>query len=78
MFGSYVSPDLVDHMIHFEHVEWHANWDHEPANTIKARREIFARAASENALVHAAHLPFPGLGYLSQEGDGWRFQAFGK
>ena len=37
-------------------------------------RLLLRRAAAENALIHAFHFPFPGVGYVRAAGDGWRFE----
>ena len=70
--------DLIDHPIHFKHIDWPATWDLDPAQTIQSRRELFARAAREKALVHGAHLAFPGLGHVVTEDDHWCYQPLGK
>ena len=44
----------------------------EPA-AAATRRTVFARAAKENLLIGAAHLPFPGLGHLRQVGSSYRW-----
>jgi hypothetical protein len=33
---------------------------------------LLDRAAVDNALVHAFHFPFPGVGHVVSLGDGWR------
>jgi len=36
-----------------------------------ARRALMNRAVSEELMVLALHLPFPGLGMVDAAGDGW-------
>lgn len=50
-------------------------FDSDAAQAAKARQQVFARVAREGALVAGAHLQFPGLGYLSAQGKGWRWVA---
>ena len=33
-----------------------------------------AGSMQENALIHAFHFPFPGVGYVRADGEGWRFE----
>ena len=41
---------------------------------MRSRRMLLRRAVEENALIHAFHFPFPGVGYVREDGDGWRFE----
>lgn len=71
--------DTVDHMLHFEHIDWTPNWDELPAQSASTRRELFGRISREGALVHGFHLPFPGMGHLTEPGpDCWRYEPVGK
>ncbi|MGR6918332.1 MBL fold metallo-hydrolase [[Actinomadura] parvosata] len=56
------------------HPQWRTPWDHDAARSVAARRRLLARAADEDLLVHAYHLPFPGLGRIERHGDAfaWR------
>ena len=69
----YIS-DTVLHPIHLEHPEWCAAVDFAPDQVTATRHRIFNRAAAEKALVLAFHFPFPGLGYITQKGEGWEWQ----
>jgi len=69
----YIS-DAVIHEIHLEQPDWYTKYDLAPEQTITTRRQLLDWAATENALVHAFHFPFPGLGYVIQKGDGWQWQ----
>jgi hypothetical protein len=42
---------------------------------VRTRRQLLDRAAKEDLLVLTAHFPFPGLGRVSAEGEGWRWAA---
>ena len=39
-----------------------------------AATRSLARAADEHLLIHAYHLPFPGLGTITRHGDAYRWQ----
>ena len=66
--------DAVLHSIHIEEPEWCAAVDFAPDQVVATRRRILNRAANDKALVLAFHFPFPGLGYVIQKGEGWRWQ----
>jgi glyoxylase-like metal-dependent hydrolase (beta-lactamase superfamily II) len=67
--------DTVLHQIHLEHPEWHTKfYDHDLEQAELTKRRIFDRAASDKALVLAFHFfPFPSLGYISKQGEGWQW-----
>jgi len=67
--------DTMDLPIHIEQTTWHPDWDEAPEQAMVSRRMLLQRADAENALIHAFHFPFPGLGYVRKDGDGWRFEA---
>jgi glyoxylase-like metal-dependent hydrolase (beta-lactamase superfamily II) len=68
--------DTMDLPIHIEQTTWHPAWDELPAEGLRSRRMLLQRAAEENALIHAFHFPFPGLGYVRATGVGWRFEPY--
>ena len=62
--------DTLGHPIHSEH----PHWNPEGEQSLASRREILKRAESAD-LVHVFHFPFPGLGHMIPDGDGWHWQA---
>jgi glyoxylase-like metal-dependent hydrolase (beta-lactamase superfamily II) len=66
--------DTVLHPIHIEQPEWCALVDLIPDEVVATRRRILSQAGAEKALVMAFHFPFPGLGYISQTGEQWKWQ----
>ena len=66
--------DTMDLPIHIEQTTWHPAWDEQPELGLRSRRMLLRRAVEENALIHAFHFPFPGVGYVRPSGDGWRFE----
>ncbi|MER7244429.1 hypothetical protein [Kribbella sp. NPDC000426] len=48
------------------HPDWATPWDLDQEVSIASRRAILARAADEHLLIHAYHLPFPGLGHVER------------
>jgi glyoxylase-like metal-dependent hydrolase (beta-lactamase superfamily II) len=75
---AYNISDVVVHPLFVEHPEWAPDVDMDAAQADGTRRHFYARAAEENALVFAHHLgPFPNLGHIVRQGEGWRWQPIG-
>jgi glyoxylase-like metal-dependent hydrolase (beta-lactamase superfamily II) len=69
--------DLVYEPKDMEDAQWYSIFDFDPKQAIATRRRVFEQAARDGTLLMAYHLPFPGLGYVSRHGVGWRWQPFG-
>lgn len=63
--------DLIYDELQLSHPGWSTPWDHDTAGAIASRRRLLDWAAGERLLVHAYHLPFPGLGRVSREQGGY-------
>ena len=59
------------HAVQLPHPEVTIEVDVDPKRAIKSREKILAQAASNGWLVGAAHLPFPGIGHVSKESEGY-------
>jgi glyoxylase-like metal-dependent hydrolase (beta-lactamase superfamily II) len=53
--------------------DWHVNLDQDPVMATDARRKIFDRAVSENAMVTGTHWLMPGIGTVAKDGNGFAF-----
>ncbi len=70
--------DAAIHPIHLEQLNWYAVFDLERKQSLASRRRLMKRASAKNALVHASHFPFPGLGHIIQKGDKWQWKPIEK
>jgi len=59
--------DLFYDPLQLSHPDWCTPWDHDAARARGSRRRLLDLAADERLLVHAYHMPFPGLGTISRE-----------
>jgi glyoxylase-like metal-dependent hydrolase (beta-lactamase superfamily II) len=66
--------DLLHDQLQLSHPGWCTPWDHDAARAVRTRRRLLERAAAEHLLVHAYHLPFPGLGTIARRGDAYRWE----
>jgi glyoxylase-like metal-dependent hydrolase (beta-lactamase superfamily II) len=51
---------------------WHANFDQDGDVAEKTRRRIYDMVVAEKLQVQGFHYPFPGLGNVVKDGDGYR------
>ena len=67
--------DAVLYPLHLEHPKWTPVFDILPEPASASKNRIFDLAAEESALVFAHHFPpFPNLGYVRKQEQGWRWQ----
>jgi glyoxylase-like metal-dependent hydrolase (beta-lactamase superfamily II) len=67
--------DTVLYPLHLEHPDWTPVYDIVPNKAAASKRRIFDLAAQEKILVIGQHFsPFPSLGYIVKQGEGWRWQ----
>ena len=66
--------DIVhNHFVQFAHPEASVMSDVDAAQAVATRQALFAKLAVDNTAVAGAHLPFPGIGRLRQDGSGYQF-----
>jgi glyoxylase-like metal-dependent hydrolase (beta-lactamase superfamily II) len=60
--------DLIHNLaVQFEHPEVSIGFDTSGKEAIASREQVFSAAAQSKIWVAAAHLPFPGMGHISQQ-----------
>jgi glyoxylase-like metal-dependent hydrolase (beta-lactamase superfamily II) len=68
--------DTVLHPLHLEHPDWLPIYDILPEEAAASKRWIFDWAAAEKALVMGQHFPpFPSLGTVVKQGEGWWWRS---
>lgn len=55
--------------------EWYAVFDFDPARAVATRKRLLTQLVREQILAMGCHLPFPGVGYFSEYGQGWTWTA---
>ncbi|MDQ2955025.1 MAG: MBL fold metallo-hydrolase, partial [Pseudomonadota bacterium] len=53
--------------------EWHFLFDIDGPLAVQTRRKFYDMATAEKALVQGFHLPFPGVGHVEKDGNGYRW-----
>ena len=61
--------DLLHQPFQFANTGWHFSFDSDPELAVETRRRVLQHCADENVLTLFYHMPFPGLGRVSQEDD---------
>jgi len=64
---------IHNHCLSLRHPQWHLRFDADAAKGAATRTRMLDRAASDKALVLAYHMPFPGLGHIRREGEGFEW-----
>ena len=59
--------------LQLSHPGWRTPWDHDAERSVLSRRRLLGWAADENLLIHAYHMPFPGLGRVQRHGSAFRW-----
>jgi glyoxylase-like metal-dependent hydrolase (beta-lactamase superfamily II) len=72
----FVTGDLVLSPFHLDRGDWYPAVDLDPQTAIQSRNRVFDRAAERGALVSGYHLPFPGLGRVSNTDTGWEWAEY--
>lgn len=65
--------DTLHRLIQFAHPEWSIAFDTDKTVSEPTRREWLAKAADDELLTLFYHLPFPGLGHITREGDAFKW-----
>ena len=55
------------------HPEWQAMFDMAPEQAVDTRRRLLDRAAAQSRCVFFFHAPFPGLGTVIRQGEGYEY-----
>jgi glyoxylase-like metal-dependent hydrolase (beta-lactamase superfamily II) len=67
--------DLIRDPKDIENPDWYSVFDFDPAQVVITQHQLLAQAVNERMLLMAYHVPFPGLGTVTQHGSGWQWTA---
>jgi glyoxylase-like metal-dependent hydrolase (beta-lactamase superfamily II) len=59
--------------LQFARPEWAFGFDVDQPKAVETRRRVFDQAAADRTLVAGMHIPFPGIGHVAREAQGYRF-----
>jgi glyoxylase-like metal-dependent hydrolase (beta-lactamase superfamily II) len=61
------------HCLSLRHPDWHLRFDADAQKGAATRAKMLDRAAADKAMVLAYHMPFPGVGHVRKQGDGFEW-----
>ncbi len=67
----YIGDAMHHSVISVERPEWPIAFDADSPTAIASRQALLQRAASQNLRLYGYHFPFPGVGHIKREGDGF-------
>jgi len=71
-----IAGDIVHLAVYqFEKPDWGIGFDIDPAQAVATRKRFLDQASSDKVFFAGAHIPFPGMGRVVKDGDGYRFVA---
>jgi glyoxylase-like metal-dependent hydrolase (beta-lactamase superfamily II) len=69
----FVQSDVTNNPALFvRHPGWHAVFDQIPQQAEATRRKVYDMLVAEKLMVQGFHYPFPGLGHIEKDGEGYR------
>ena len=60
-------------MLSLQRPDWEVRFDMDKAKAAETRRRIFDMIASERLPFIGYHMPFPAVGFIEKQGEGYRF-----
>lgn len=67
----YVGDSMHHHVISVRQPDWTVAFDGNAPQAQASRRALLQRAADQHLRLYSVHFPFPGLGHVQAEGDGF-------
>lgn len=61
------------HVVSLAHPEWQLQFDWDKLQAVETRQRLFGEAADQKLRIMAYHFPFPGVGFVSRQGNGFHF-----
>lgn len=67
----YIGDAMHHSVVSVQRPDWTIQFDGDSETAKASRKALLARAADQNLRLYAGHFPFPGLGRIRREGDGF-------
>jgi glyoxylase-like metal-dependent hydrolase (beta-lactamase superfamily II) len=67
----YAISDLVLHPLNLQNLTWGSVFDQDSDLAEKTKKTAFKQMTAENARILGFHFPFPGIGYIRTDGNGF-------
>jgi glyoxylase-like metal-dependent hydrolase (beta-lactamase superfamily II) len=71
-----IAADFANHYVwSLAHPDWEVRFDMDKSAAAATRRKILSMLAADRVPFIGYHMPFPGLGYVEKQGDGFHYHA---
>ncbi|MEE4012257.1 MBL fold metallo-hydrolase [Roseibium sp. FZY0029] len=71
-----IAGDIVHMAVYqFSRPDWGIGFDIDPGQAVTTRKAFLDQAAADKLFFAGAHIPFPGMGRVAKDGEGYRFVA---
>lgn len=72
--GMMLTADTANHyVLSLQRPDWEVRFDMDKAKAAETRRRVFDMIASERLPFIGYHMPFPAVGFVEKQGEGYRF-----
>jgi glyoxylase-like metal-dependent hydrolase (beta-lactamase superfamily II) len=72
--GLLITADTANHYVYsLGHPDWEVAFDMDKAEAAETRRRLLGMAAADRTPILGYHLPAPGLGFVEERGEGFRW-----
>lgn len=69
-----ITADTANHYVwSLQKPDWEVRFDMDKAAAAAVRKEVFGQIAADRIPFIGYHMPFPGVGYVEAQGDGFRY-----
>lgn len=69
-----IAGDIVHMAVYqFNRPDWGIGFDIDPAQAVATRKKFLDQASADRLFFAGAHIPFPGMGRVAKDGEGYRF-----
>lgn len=69
-----ITADTANHYVFsLAHPDWEVRFDADKAAAAATRRSVFGMLAADRVPFIGFHMPFPGMGFVEAQGDGFRY-----
>ncbi|MCY1127585.1 MBL fold metallo-hydrolase [Frigidibacter sp. RF13] len=69
-----ITGDTANHYVwSLAYPDWEVKFDADKANAAASRRRVFGKIAADRIPFIGYHMPFPSIGYVEAQGDGFRY-----
>lgn len=71
-----IAGDIIHMAVYqFSRPDWGIGFDIDPGQAVTTRKAFLDQAAADKLFFAGAHIPFPGMGRVAKDGEGYRFVA---